>query len=273
KIKTIKFNENVTISGVFMDSTGKVLVNSNLKLNINGKIYSIKTGASGLFNYTMKVSVVGINNVTVSYGGNTNYNEKTAKTTFKVAKQNLIITVNNIKETGYGSNVTISGKFMDATGKTLGNSIIRVNLNGKTYNVKANSKGVFTRSIKTNNLGINNVTISYPGNKNYSAISTRKTFNVVKNNVTVSITSIKQVENSRNITITGKFTDKNGKILMNSQITVKINNKTYYAKTNSKGIYTITKTAKKGTNTVTVGYNGNKNYNRYTLPARKITIS
>ncbi|RAP51150.1 MAG: hypothetical protein BZ138_05830 [Methanosphaera sp. rholeuAM270] len=272
KINTTKYNRNVTITGKFTDVKGKILGNSNLKVNINGKIYAIKTNTKGIYTFTKKAGNIGTNNVTVSYAGNTKYIGNTTKATFKVTKQNLKITVNAIKVIGYGSNVTITGKFMDATGKLLVNSIIRVNVNGKTYKVKSNSKGIFTKSIKTNKLGTNNVTISYPGNKNYNAISIKKTFKVVKNNVTVTITSAKQVGKTRNITITGKLTDKTGYTLKNSQVTVKINDKTYYAKTNNNGVYSITKTAKKGTNNITVGYAGNKNYNKYTSTT-KITIA
>ncbi|RAP49510.1 MAG: hypothetical protein BZ138_07590 [Methanosphaera sp. rholeuAM270] len=274
KISNTKYANNATIKGTFKTNSGTPLKSTTLTVQINGKkVGTTKTDTNGTFTYKYKTNKVGKNNITISYAGNNKYKTTSTKSTFNVTKQNLKITVNNIKVTGYGSNVTISGKFMDATGKLLGNSIIRINLNGKTYKVKANPNGVFKKSIKTNKLGTNNVTISYPGNKNYNSISVKKTFKVVKNNVTVTITSAKQVGKTRNIRITGKFTDKSGNILQNSQVTVKINNKTYYAKTNSKGIYTITKVAKKGVNTITVGYAGNKNYNKFTSTVRKVTIA
>lgn len=57
---------------------------------------------------------------------------------------------------------------------------------------------------------------------------------------------------------------KAGKAIRNVQLTVKINKKTYKAKTNAKGkaTFKITKLTKKGTHKALITFKGNKNYNK-----------
>ena len=80
----------------------------------------------------------------------------------------------------------------------------------------------------------------------------------------IKITGTKQVNNTRKVTIIGKLTTKDGKVLRNSQVTLTINGKNKTAKTDTKGVFTLTTTAKKGTNTLIPTYKANKYYNQYT---------
>ena len=61
--------------------------------------------------------------------------------------------------------------------------------------------------------------------------------------------------------------------MKNTKVTLKVNGKTYSAKTNSKGQSTIkiNKLTKKGKFTATIKYAGNKYYNAKTVKA-KITV-
>ena len=85
------------------------------------KMLKAKTDKTGAFTFTVAASTVGLNNVTLSYGGNTNYNSYTTSTTFNVEKQDIIITYNPITDTKYKDDVTITGKVTDVNGKALYN--------------------------------------------------------------------------------------------------------------------------------------------------------
>ena len=62
---------------------------------------------------------------------------------------------------------------------------------------------------------------------------------------------------AKKIKFSAKLVDKNGKILKNKKITFKIKGKKYKAKTNKKGIATVTlKKLKAGKYTITSSYGG-----------------
>ncbi|MBR0473049.1 MAG: Ig-like domain repeat protein, partial [Methanosphaera sp.] len=221
----------------------------------------VKTVAGGKFTYTVAAKTVGTNNVTVSYNGNKNYNGVSAKKTFKVYKQGLKITVNKITGTKYKNTVKVTGKLTDANGKVIMNTLVTININGKAYTAKTNNKGVYTLTLKATSIGVNNVSVSYKGNKNYKKATAKTTFKVAKQNVKVTLTS-SNYSNAK-ATITGKLVDANNKVLMNSNVKITINNKTYTAKTNTEGTYTITKPVTTKKISLTLAYNGNNNYNSY----------
>ena len=260
-IKSVYYGDKVKVTGVLSDANGKLIANTLLNLNINGKTVKVKTVAGGKFTYTVAAKTVGTNNVTVSYNGNKNYNSVSAKKTFKVYKQGLKITVNKITSTKYKNTVKVTGKLTDANGKVIMNTLVTININGKAYTAKTNNKGVYTLTLKATSIGVNNVSVSYKGNKNYKKATAKTSFKVAKQNVKVTLTG-SSYSNAK-ATITGKLLDANNKVLMNSNVKITINNKTYTAKTNNEGTYTITKPVNTKKISLTLAYNGNNNYNAY----------
>lgn len=95
-------------------------------------------------------------------------------------KQNLKITINKVNNIKRGRTVTISGKFMDANGKILMNSNLKVKLNRKTVTVRTNKMGVYTYKAKVSSIGTNYITVSHDGNINYNKKSVQTTFKVTR---------------------------------------------------------------------------------------------
>lgn len=97
-------------------------------------------------------------------------------------------------------------------------------------------------------------------------IETTKTAKIVVKKATPKMVakakSFKKSVKTRKYTITLK-TNRN-KILKNVKVTIKINKKTYTAKTNGKGkaTFKITKLTKKGKYTAAITYKGNAYYNK-----------
>ena len=82
--------------------------------------------------------------------------------------------------------------------------------------------------------------------------------------VIITADPISDVTLGENVTITGKFTDKNGKAISNSIVKVTINGKKYSARTDSKGTYTLSvATTTEGVNNVTLAYIGGAKYNAF----------
>ena len=115
--------------------------------------------------------------------------------------------------------------------------------------------------------------ISFAGNSVYEASSA--TAKVVVKKATPKITAkaktFKFEDNTKKYTITLK--DNKNKVMKNKKVTLKVNGKTYTAKTNSKGVATfkLTKLTKKGKFTAAITYAGDKYYKKLNKKV-KITV-
>ena len=259
------YGDTITVSGTFTTPKGQVISNSVVGVYVNGKKYVVKTDADGVYSVDVKVTQVGENNVTVKHNGNDRYNGYETSVTFNAEKQDVIVTLDAIADAKVGDNVTITGKFTDANGKAMTNSVVAVYINGKKYAARTDSTGAFSLTTAVTKEGINNVTASYAGNDKYNAFESEvATFTAGSQDVIITADSIEDVTLGENVTITGKFTDKNGKAITNSVVRVTFDGKKYSARTDNTGSYTFTATTKtEGTNTVTLNYAGSSKYNAY----------
>ncbi len=267
--KTVRYGETVTITGKLVDTNNKA-INANVKVNLNGKTSTVKTGTNGVYKFTTKAVKVGTNNITVTYAGSSYYEKVSAEKTFKVSKQNTKLTLAKIKSTAYGNNFVVTGKLTDKNGKILKNTALKITVNKKTVTVKTNTKGVYKYTTKANKVGTNTITVAYAGNTNYNKATIKTSVKFTKQSTKITATATKQVKYGNKVTVTGKLTTKTGKILSKVSVKISINGKTVSTKTNAKGIYKITSTTSKiGTNNVLVSYAGNTNYNKI---SKKVTF-
>ncbi|RAP48975.1 MAG: hypothetical protein BZ138_08455, partial [Methanosphaera sp. rholeuAM270] len=234
KITTVKYAEEVTITGTLTDNSGNAIKNTALTVTVNGKASNIATDSKGTYTLTAKATNVGTNNVTVQHTADDKYNTAKATTTFNVNKQDLKVTINSIEQVAYKENATITGILTDANGKGIANTNINITINGKTVKVKTTNGGMFTYTAKATSVGTNNVTVTYAGNNNYNKVTQKATFKVVKQDLIVTIDNIDPVRFKENVTISGRFVDGNSKPIGNTLLTITINGKKYTAKTNAQ---------------------------------------
>lgn len=162
----------------------------------------------------------------------------------------------NIKA-GDSGNLEITLK--DANGKALANKDISVIIDGVTKSVKTNDKGIATFAVKYNNAGTYNAVLSYAGDETTkSSIGTAK-ITVAKKATTLTAPKAKaKVKKATKVKITLK---SEGKAVASKQITIKVNGKSFSAKTNSKGVASVSvKIAKKGTFKYTASFAGDGAY-------------
>ncbi|RAP51214.1 MAG: hypothetical protein BZ138_05750 [Methanosphaera sp. rholeuAM270] len=260
------YKDDVKITGKFTNSKGDPIGNTVLKVNVNGKTYNVKTSTSGVYTKTVKANKVGTNNITVSYAGNKNFLGVTAKKTFTTVARATKITVNSVSQKTYKDSFTVSGRFTDNKGNAIGNTIVKINLNGKVYNVKTDSDGYFTKELTAKKVGSNTLNVSYAGNTNYKAASVKKTFTTVARPTKITLFGLSSAYLGSTITISGMFTDTTGNPISNTIVKMNINGKTYNVKTDSTGVFEKNyKTTQVGSNSLTVYYPGNTNYKSTTV--------
>ena len=154
EIGTVNLNDNITVTGKFTETTGKAIANSNVKIIINGVKNYAKTDKNGTYVFVTTASTSGVNNLSVGYSGNNKYRAYEYNTTFTVGKQNVIVTYDPVMEVPAGTNVTITGKFTDDTGKAISNSNVRVFVNGVKYLAKTDKNGKYNLSVLVTKVGV-----------------------------------------------------------------------------------------------------------------------
>ena len=260
KISSVFYGQKLTISGKLLNDDDPVK-SQNVTITLNDKQFTTKTTSSGYFKISITAKTVESNNLTISYAGNDVYMPIDYKKAVSVTKSPMNITITKITQKTYKDKLTITGKCTTALGKPFKNLNVTVNVNGKKYLSKTDSNGVYTLTIKAIKVGVNNVTVSHKGGKNYNPTSTETTFKTVQRPTNITINKIATTTKGKTAKITGKFTDNTGKTYQNIKVKIIVNGKVAYVKTDSNGVYTYNyETTAKGKFTVTASFAGNTNY-------------
>ena len=284
------------VSGESIDSTLTITrTTPNLSLSVDGDVLEavLPKAATGqisfifddgsqydpeIINGVAKVEDLepGEYNVNVIYYGDDSYNRVSNSLKFEVNLIQLATSLSAQKvTTTYGTSKNIVVTLKDSNDNPLAEKTVIVKLNNKIYTATTKSNGQAVISIP-NSLPVKNyyvATLIYEGDDNY--LQSTSSVNVVVNKATPKLTAAKKTfkmkDKTKKYIVTLK-TDKN-KVYKNQKITIKVNGKTYSAKTNSKGkaTFKLTKLTKKGTFTATVKYAGNSYYKTVTKKI-KITV-
>ena len=213
-------------TATFYTSAGGVLANTNVKITVNGKAYTVKTNGNGVASLAVNLKP-GTYKV-IAQDPVTGYQ---VTNNFKILST---ISASDISKV-YSDGRKFTAKFLKSTGKVLAKKTIRFKINGKTYRVKTNANGVASLSLKTLKKGTYKI-ISY----NTDGLTKTNTVKVVKSSSTSLTTSaytfLKSETKKIKVRLLNKFgyAPSSGKV-----ITFKINGKTYSAKTSSTGYATL----------------------------------
>jgi hypothetical protein len=233
---------------VLKNHKNQAMKNVKVKIAINGKTYVKTTDSKGKTSLNLnlnsgKYSVVTTFDETKLYKKQSVKNTVTIKSTIKCSDLSKY----------YKNDAAYYSTFYDKKGKVLKNTNVKFQLNGKTYSVKTNKKGVGKLAINLK-----------PGKYGILSINSKTSENIAK---TVTIKSILETKDlTMNEKDGSKFTVKvlnsNGKVSPNKKITLKVNGKTYTPKSNSNGIATQIIDLPAGKYTITTEYEGLKNTNQ-----------
>ncbi|MEE0939432.1 Ig-like domain repeat protein [Methanobrevibacter sp.] len=228
----------------------------------NGDIYSvpITNGVSRLEGLDP-----GEYNVVVTYDGNDEFNPVSKSIKFSVsdeASSKGILISSNVKTT-YGTSKNIVVTLKDSKGNILAGRKVVVNLNKKNdvRVMPTDGKAIVTvpSSLPAKTY---TATITYAGETDISVspIKIKVVVNKAAPKLAASKKTFKVKDKTKKYVVTLK-TNKN-KPYKKQKITIKVNGKTYSAKTNSKGqaIFKLTKLTKKGTFKAAVKYAGSSNF-------------
>lgn len=164
-----------------VDSKGNPIANQKLTINFNGNNYDVKTDNNGICKAKVSLSFKKTYTVTITYSGNEDYNNskltssivvKTGSYKSKIKASNIKIKMNKKK--------TFKLKLLNKAGKALKSQKIIVKLNGKTYTIKTNKKGIAKLSIKLKKIKTYKMSLKFLGNANYKAASKTVKISITK---------------------------------------------------------------------------------------------
>lgn len=247
------------------DATGTV----NLKIGNDTYTFDV---INGVANVKVPELAEGNYNFTITYSGDNKYSSFSRTNSISVTKIIPTTVTSSAITTAYNGGKYLVATLKDINGKPIVGVQVTINLNGVKYQTTDKNGQV---KLSTNGLAPKTytATITFAGNANY-AKSTKYVKVTVKKatpKLTAGAKTFKKSVKTKKYTVTLK-TNQN-KVMKNTKVYLKVNKKTYTAKTNSKGVATfkITKLTKKGKYTAAVTYSGSSYYNKLTKNV-KITI-
>ena len=169
---TTVYNGGKYLVATLKDSRNNILKNAKVTIKFNGKTYSRSTDSKGQVKLTTNGLAPKTYTAAFAYANNAYYNKasKSVKVVVKKATPKLTAKAKTFKVGVKVKKYSVTLK--DNKNKVMKNTKITLKVNGKSFAVKTNSKGVAT--FKITNLkkkGSFKATITYAGNKLYNKVS------------------------------------------------------------------------------------------------------
>lgn len=251
------------------DMSGKTLVGEKITYRINSG--SSQTQTTDEYGH---IYIEGLENevaLSLTYSGSSQYYRTTLSTTLqvsptqaetKITASGLTVNAINAKSTVYKFTLK------DASGNALADKSVSISFNGKIYTASSNNNGIVSFTLPTAAAGKYAVTMAYSGDSAYKGSVATSTISIVKQTTKLTVAK-KTFKKSATKKVTAVLKDNKGKVLKSKKVTLKVNGKSYTAKTNSKGVATFTlKLTKKGTFTATTKFAGDSYYTAKTTSSK-----
>ena len=269
---------------VLKDANGNAISGANVSYAVNGASSSTITGGDGSFSIIGDYGVV----ISVDYAGDDMYHPTNIVIKFdkmpSVVRQSTVIVGSNFTQYALdyssgerGQNFTVQLK--DANGNVLANKTVLIGYNGKTLYRTTDADGYASVQINLRDANRLTFAVTFLGDEDYNA--TMSVYLVTVNKKPVTITAAaktyKSTAKTKKYTVTlktikGSSVDGKTYFGAGKKVVLKINGKTYSAKTNAKGQATFSlKITKKGKYSAFISYAGDNTY-KSTTKTVKINI-
>ena len=265
EVDNLTYGQNTTVDVALpSDATGDVT------LKVDGKLAGAADVINGTANLTVPSLTAGNHTIEIIYSGDNKYSEASKTKNCTVSKQNTTAEVSVPANATYGDNESVNIKLpSDATGN------VTVKADGEGVGFAEVINGTASIVLPALSAGNHEVEVVYSGDDKYTPVSETANVTVKKAapNLTANAKTFKDTDKTNKYTVTLK--DSNGNPIANATVTLKVDGKTYTAKTNSNGVATfkLNKLTKKGTFTAVITYAGDANYNNISVKAKIVVKS
>lgn len=253
------------------DLSGVTLTGEKISYTINGG--ASQSATTDEYGHIYINDLEGSVDLDLTYAGSDNYYRSTLSSDLQMGNtqtqtviQASALTVNaiNAKSTKY----TFTLK--DSTGKAVEAKTVSIAFNSKIYTATSASNGIVSFTLPIATAGKYAVTLAFTGDSTYKGSVAVSTIKIVKQATKLTVAK-KTFKKSATKKVTAVLKDNKGKVLKSKKLTMKVNGKTYTAKTNSKGVATFTlKLTKKGTFTAATKFSGDSYYTAKSINSKII---
>jgi hypothetical protein len=240
------------------DFTGRLFINSNqtgvsgdITIKINGDSQTVTTDENGLFTYSYTPTIVGLNNISVSFNSNqytTTFND--SKTFNVLQLKSRLIGEDSPLAVKTSEDFKVSGQLVDENNNAIPNAEVKVIINDETFTTQTDNDGVYSYIYDIKKVGENNLyEVRYSGNASYDLARNYvgSFFDVEAGRIIVSVNATDCIIGSQSL-INGTLLDENDAIMANEPVVIIINSEEITVNTNDDGIfeynYTPTKAGK-----------------------------
>ena len=285
KFVNITITENLNIEALLLDANGNPIANAVISYAVGNYTGTTTTNANGLF----KVAGILGEVIEFSYAGNDKYLPINTSIKFERTIPPLIPTQFNVTD-GFRLQVYAvdykageRGAFFDVlltdvNGKALVNQTVFFAINGWVHIRTTDANGVAHLQINLQDSNYYTCAPCFLGDETYNATFASAMLDVIKKPTSISAAakSYKATAKTKKYTVTlktikGSSADGKTYLKAGKKVTLKVNGKTYTAKTNAKGQATFSlKLTKKGKFQAVIKYAGS---NTYEAATKKVTIT
>ena len=206
------------------------LQESNVKITLNGKTYTIKTDSKGNAQISLSTLLPGTYKIKL-YNP---YSKETVTKTVTIKKASSKITASN-KYLLPNTKNTYTVVLKNNKNEPLKNTKVHFTYNNKKVTASTNANGEAKITISSLSKGTYTITYKYNGNSKYNAASGSKKLYVKDSTTTLKASTLKmQYNDGSSFTVTA--TNSAGKALENKTIKFTLNGKTTSVTTDSKGV-------------------------------------
>ena len=251
------------------DINGNALTGETINYKIgNDAANSTETDESGIF---MIVGKSG-QNVNITFVETDKLAGSEASIFLTSSEDDLIGSTVSVKDlsTKAGDSANLEITLKNAMGDVIANKEVLIIIDGVTKKATTDAKGIAKLSVSYASAGTHYATVSFAGDDTFASSMGTGKITVTKKATALTVKKATlKVKKAKKISVTLKSA---GKVVAGKKVTIKVNGKTFSAKTNAKGVASIkVKVTKKGKFTATVNFAGGGAYNAVTKKV-KLTV-
>ena len=227
--KAIKYGASEQYTARFLKDNG-YLQESNVKITLNGKTYTIKTDSNGYAKISLSTLLPGTYKIKL-YNP---YSKETVTKTITVKKDNAKFTASNkylLPKTKSSYTVVLK----NSQNKALKNTKVYFRYNNKQITASTNANGEAKVTLSALSKGTYTITYQFKGNSKYYSVSGSKKLYVKDSTTTLKASNLKMQYNDGSL-FSVKATTTAGKALSNKTIKFTLNGKTTSVTTDSDGV-------------------------------------